>query len=240
MGYAMSGIVRIIPIVCSLLFCLYPFQPYAAEILELTTDADTFKEYYDSAANVSGDTIVGIRIGELKGKFNNDAIHIFISNANDVCVRSTTRDGRFNSSNIYHTKTPHNGADDRAVLRPITMNYKNELARYSLDDLAISAFQPLDGKCKPSSSIYLPQMSPSVEHTASLTVLINSGGRDSHIRMADGDTRFICKRIKGARVAYDQYCVIPEDKLHAGSNMYTLVMEDGFDEEPVPFKVLIP
>lgn len=229
-----------ISLIVSILLYAYPFQLYAAEILELTTDSANFKEHYDSAANVSGDTIVGIRIGELKGKLNTDDIQIFLSNTNDVCVRSTTRDGRFNSSNIYHTRTPHKGSDDRAVLRPITMHYKNELARYYLDDLAVSAFKPLDGKCKPSSSIYLPQMSPSVEHTAPLTVLINSGGRDSHIRMADGETRFICKRIQGARVAFDQYCVIPEDKLHAGANMYTLVMEDGFDEEPVPFKVLIP
>ncbi|MDD4702401.1 MAG: hypothetical protein PHI96_09290 [Desulfovibrio sp.] len=218
---------------------------FADPMTEIRANVERFRESYDQAVPVSGSAIVGLRLGESSESASVRSMYLVPPPDMDVCVRVITRDGRFSASNIYTYATPEQvrqaATGDKVRLSPITLRYADVLSAYGMDDLAFSSFSARVGACMPEISVYLPQVASPDMDWKTLTVLINSGGRYSRILLRSGKYSVPCRGItKGAHIAFDQKCVIDATLLAGGVNALTLVLDDGFGDERIDFKVAVP
>ncbi len=213
---------------------------YGQPVAELTADPGSFMESYDSAVPVSGSTVVGVRLGEADGTVAVRDTQLALLPTDEICVRSVTRDGRFSANNIYKLSSPASNRD-RARLSPVTLSYAHELSAYKKDDFAVAAFTAQGGSCQPSEAIYLPELANPQRPWQHLTILINSGARYSVLIVDKSQQKVLCQRIaQGPLIVYDQKCQVVADLLSEGINDFTLVMDDGFGDESVPFQVMLP
>ena len=228
--------------------CLSPAVPHTAErqeLPDLRADLNSFRENFDEAVPVTGNIVVGLRMGNGSGKVSVEDTFLAPPAAMNVCVRAVTKDGRFSASNVYRLASPEHisraAAAGKAHLLPVTRNYKENLSNYSMDDLAVSAFAEGKDGCIPGVNPYLPQIVASSPGSAALTILVNSGGRTSHLIHNSSKTTVSCNPLPGgARIAYNQKCVIDGVRLSEGINSFTLVLDDDFKDETVDFSVVIP
>lgn len=228
--------------------CLPSAVPHSAELQmlpELRADLNSFRENFDEAVPVTGNIVVGLRMGNGSGKVSTDDTFLAPPEGMNVCVRAVTKDGRFSASNVYRFANPEQvsraAAAGKAHLLPVTRSYKENLSKYAIDDLAVSAFTESKEGCNPGVTPYLPQIVGSATGTAALTVFVNSGGRTTRLTHNSSKTTVPCNPLpNGARIAYNQKCVIEAARLNEGINNFTLVLDDDFRDETVDFSVVIP
>ncbi|MDY0259929.1 MAG: hypothetical protein RBR41_09730 [Desulfovibrio sp.] len=222
-----------------------PSSAFSAESLPvIEADAASFKESFDQAVPVSGNIIAGLRFGDGAKKISANGTFLAPPQGRDVCVRVVTRDGRFSASNIYRLANDEQlsqaNAAGRVHLSPITHSYAEKLVNYVVDDLAVSAFMASEGGCAAGKTPYVPQIvSQGTEKV--FTVLVNSGGRSCRLTLQPNRKSVQCARFSnGARIAYDQECVMDVSHLTPGINNFVLVLDDGFNEERSSFQVIVP
>ena len=235
---------------CALQFtvCLSSAVPYSAELPELPelrADLNSFRENFDEAVPVTGNIVVGLRMGNGSGRVSAEDTFLAPPEGMNVCVRAVTKDGRFSASNIYRFASPEYvslaAAVGKAHLLPVTRKYKESLSKYASDDLAVCAFTESKEGCTPGVTPYLPQIVTSELGAAALTVFVNSGGRTSRLTHNLSKTTVQCNPLsEGARIAYNQKCVVDAARLNEGINSFTLVLDDDFKDESVNFSVVIP
>ena len=235
---------------CALLFvvCLASAVLQSAELPtlpELRADLNSFRENFDEAVPVTGNIVVGLRMGNGSGKVSAENTFLAPPAGMNVCVRAVTKDGRFSASNVYRFASPEHvslaATVGKAHLLPVTRNYKENLSQYAIDDLAVSAFTESAQGCIPGATPYLPQIITSAPEAAVLTIFVNSGGRTSRLTHNASKTIIQCNPLPdGARIAYNQKCVVAAARLNMGINNFTLVLDDDFKDETVDFSVVIP
>lgn len=219
---------------------------FSAEPLPvIEADAASFKESFDHVVPVSGNIIAGLRFGGGAKKISANGTFLAPPQGRDVCVRVVTRDGRFSASNIYRfvndEQLSQANAAGRVHLSPITRNYAEKLANYIVDDLAVSAFMASEGGCAAGKTPYVPQIVSQGKENNVFTVLVNSGGRSCRLTLQSNSKSVQCARFSnGARIAYDQECVMDVTYLTPGINNFVLVLDDGFNEERSSFQVIVP
>lgn len=218
---------------------------YSAELPELRADLSSFRENFDEAVPVTGNIVVGLRMGNGSGRVSAEDTFLAPPAGMNVCVRAVTKDGRFSASNIYRFASPEHvsraAAAGKAHLLPVTRKYKENLGKYAMDDLAVCAFTEGKDGCTPGATPYLPQIVASEPGPAALTVLVNSGGRTSRLTHNASKTTVQCTPLPdGARIAYNQKCVVEGARLAEGVNSFTLVLDDDFNDENVDFSVVVP
>lgn len=228
--------------------CLSYAVSHSAELQvlpDLSADLNSFRENFDEAVPVTGNIVVGLRVGNSSGKVSVEDTFLAPPAGTNVCVRAVTKDGRFSASNVYRFASPEQisraAIAGKAHLLPVTRNYKENLSKYAMDDLAISAFTESKDGCIPGVTPYLPQIIGSPAETAALTIFVNSGGRTTRLIHNSSKTTVQCNPLPdGARIAYNQKCVVDAARLNEGINHFTMVLDDGFKDEAVDFSVVIP
>lgn len=212
----------------------------AQNIVELSVDPTQFKESYDPKVQVSGGAIVGIRLGNSHENIQIKDVRLPAFAGNKVCVRAVTQDGRFSSNNIYKANgiIPPNST---VRISPVANIYAEQLSSYKMDAFALNAFVSAGENCAPEQALHLPQLLANPNNPQTLYVVINSGGRFSNITIVGSADKSLCSKVvDGARIAYDTICPCDVSKYKSTTVNMVVTMDDGFAEEKVAFKVLIP
>ncbi len=237
-GYVLSIVVFICLLGAS--WTLFISSTSAQEIIELTTDTNSFKEHYDRSVPVSGGAIVGIRLGRHQGPISIDNILFPAFLGEELCVRSVTQDGRYSANNIYRpTKKIHAGS--LVKLAPVTLKYAGLLSSYSYDTFAVNAFLATDGRCDPNNATHIPLLDSDSEGFRKLSVFINASGRASQMRIGKYSTSVNCTpSSEGARIAYDTQCDMDLPPHVSDAVSVQILMDDGFDKEVLHFNIILP
>jgi hypothetical protein len=208
-------------------------------------------ETYDSAAKVAaGSPLVGLRIGNVEGRVDLRNVRILAPPAlyAEICVRSTTQDGRFSAFNAYGI--PSNAGAAVLRLEPLTRSYKQELSRYAAGQLAVGAFAAELAGCPAAGALYLPLMRPGA---VELVVIANSRSRSASVEVypvpVDVATPELeplqqneCRPVgESGRIAFDLECRVQLAEQRAPAEYYLrLVFDDGFAADPYLYRVYLP
>lgn len=212
---------------------------HAQEGGAVTLVGETFNESYDATSAVSGGVVAGVRLGAAVGKVALDNIRLAGGANGIVCVRTMTRDGRFNSDNRYRFK---DGEEQPSPpLSPVTRRFAKALAAYDAGDFAVNAFTAVGEDCIINEAVHLPQIVGARTERAKLFLLVNSSSRATVLKGPGIAGEVLCEPVaQGARIAYDHECVADVAGLPEGEATFTISMDDGFAPDDVAVKVFLP
>jgi hypothetical protein len=211
---------------------------------------DSINESYDESAPVAGSPLVGLRLGEVSQR---DGNNVLIAGppvvGGGVCLRVTTRDGRFSASNFY--QTPVDASALLVRVAPLAERYRNELDRYPADEVAFRAFASSSGTCSPGGAINLPIVDRHPVRAWQLVVFANGKSQSARALLYAGEVAAVepslpliasadCTAAPGATIAYDLICTLPLPSGFAGRALLSVEFSDGFTTEHYDYQTLVP
>lgn len=211
----------------------------ALPIVDAAPLADkVFVESYDRSSPVAGSPLVGLVLGGTAAVAANSVTVIGppLSNRN-VCLRVTTKDGRFSAANIYQFTA--DAAPALLRMAPLTVQFVEQLRGYPADQVAVRAFVARNADCLPAGALNLPASTPGGAGSNDLFVLANGKSQPAQVALFSGDAKAnpdlqpetfaVCQTAeKGANIAYDLICRLPLSASLTGSVQLRLRYSDGF------------
>lgn len=228
----------------ALMALLAASAPASSTDLAVPPPGEQFHEVYDDEAPVSGSPLVGLALGVVEAPLDLAAITLVAPPPGwPICVRATTRDGRYMASNPYTIEGPPQGGPVR--LERLTRAFATQLAGYSLSGFALRAYVEGAPDCSPTGALHLPQIR-AADADAPLVVMANGQSRMATARLLDeAGTRIAeaaCVTPGGAAlIAFDLVCTLSRAALPGGGRAEVeLVFNDGFSDDLMRFRVLLP
>jgi hypothetical protein len=201
-----------------------------------------FRESYDDSRPVSGSALVGLRLGDAKGRVSPDDIVLLRPlHGQRFCVHSITQDGRFSASNLY--LLPSDAPPSSYVrLKPMTRAYGDKLVAYPMNQLAVRAFVPKGDNCSPAEALHIPEVADGGNLDV-LYVFVSSRTQTVSAALSgqDGGAQVACEQAgDSAFIAYDQMCRIPLTLNKPGVAQLDLELNDGFSSRHYDYAVMLP
>jgi hypothetical protein len=176
-------------------------EPVRAQELSLATKP--LAEVFSDRAKVTGGVIVGLSTAATRVTFDPGALFIAsgIEAGDQVCIRVTTRDGRYWSLNAYGP------AKSSAVLPRFEYptGFARDLASYRAEDIAIRAVRTTDCH-EDAEGALLPVAFDRAGAATELVVLVNAGRSHARAKLGEDGTWTECETPEGQRVAYTARC----------------------------------
>jgi len=218
-----------------------PLVQASAQETKLTISTENFAEGYTGQVNVSSaGVLVGLSVGTKPvWAISNVAVELPKDTPKQLCLRTSSLDGRFWSENPYR---PPNGVTT-ASLGPLTKQYTKVLKTMSSDQLAFRVAVPTSGKCTDlSSAQYLPVIG---EGKKELVVHINSGDKRVVTRLSRAgkavSENIECLPVENsARIAADRKCFIPLPKNPGKADLQLALIGMTGKAEKISFDIYIP
>lgn len=228
--------------------------PAAAQpaIVEAAPDSDeqNFNESYDASAPVSGSPLVGLRVGDLPAVASNNVLVVGPPDqGGGVCLRVTTRDGRFSAANFYDVPVDATGKLVR--VSPLTRQYVSELGRYPADEVAFRAFASATRDCSPGGAVNLPLYDGAPASNPQLVVFANGKSQPATAALYNTDKSeppdglapiaiVDCAPAGGSMIAYDLVCAVPLPAGFSGHALLTVEFSDGFTTDRYDYRTFVP
>jgi hypothetical protein len=202
----------------------------AEPVIVDATPPATFIESFDQSAKVSGAPLVGLRLGSATLLRDNTALLGPPDATGKLCVRVTTKDGRYYADNTYVVEAAP--LESLIRLRPLSVKYPDILRGYASDQVAIRAFVSAAEGCLPAQAVNLPVLDGPRTAAADLLVYANGKSQPARVALLDGDRSLAdaaCTTAPdGANIAYDLVCALPTAGIPAGTLTLQLQFLDGF------------
>jgi hypothetical protein len=215
-----------------------------AQGIELAEEGG-FREWYDErAARVRGDIVMGVMLVEDGAPRPSHDVAVPLmpgpaGETREVCVRITSKDGRFEAENTYRV--------DGAYPEPGgAFPYRGEYAALVADARAVALVR--EGSCVEGSEVAAPSLwggrpAPAPGGEATLYVYVNSAGNPTDV--AVGDEYFACADgTDPDALKYTAACAIPLPALaraaRDGAARLTVFVTRSLGEEEFDLTVLVP
>lgn len=214
----------------------------AEELLSLLSPDGKFREEMPEAPRASGQRLLGIQFGDASGDFDRAAFRISVGAetiGSALCVKVTTRDGRYWSLNPFKTDgvAPGNPALD------FRTDLGARLADYDMSDFAVRAVAQDD--CNEDVSGDLVPALLSAAAKPMLTLMVNGGNPLSvGARLIKGEnlvSQAHCDRPStGAMVGYNFICRLPTESAEGTANIQIFIKDMNGISSVESYQVRLP
>jgi hypothetical protein len=218
-------------------------------IIEATPPGE-FNESYDDSAPVSGSPLVGLRLGGEPALSGNNVVVAGPPAIGDgVCLRVTTRDGRFSAANFYELPKGSGGVLVRVT--PLSKDHTRELGSYPADEVAFRAFASATPECSPGGAVNLPLYDGAPAANPQLVVFANGKSQPATASLYDTDefeapaglgpfATVDCTPAGGTMIAYDLICAVPLPAGFSGHALLAVEFSDGFTTDRYAYRTFVP
>jgi len=227
-----------------------PSLAQAPQVLD-ATPPDRFNESYDVSAPVAGSPLVGLRLGDLEAAPNSITVIGPPSGDLGVCLRVTTKDGRFSSANNFGVSGDASGRLVR--ISPLTLQYQSQLRQYPAGEIAFRAFGTGSAEeCVPAHAVNLPVLGSDAATAGRLVLFANGKSQPASAALYATDavqppadlqplTKADCDPATGGTtVAYDLICRLDLPAGFSGRALLALEFSDGFSTDSYYYATLVP
>jgi len=212
--------------------------------------AGKINESYDNSVAVSGSPLVGLRLGGVQAASGNSVIVAGPPAAdNGVCLRVTTRDGRFSAANFY---APAAGVSGELIrVAPLAQEYEPQLSRYPADEVAFRAFASASGNCSPGGAVNLPIFDGDPAEPRQLVVFANGKSQAATASLYETEASEApaglapvatagCTPAGGSMIAFDLVCKLQLPPGFNGRALLSVEFSDGFSTDRYDYRTLVP
>ncbi len=238
---------------CTLAWALLAAVPalgQAPQVIEANAP-ENFNESYDLSAPVAGSPLVGLRLGDLEAAGDN-AITVIGPPAGDsgVCLRVTTKDGRFSSANNFGVTG--NASGQLVRISPLTQEYRSQLSQYPAGEIAFRAFGTSSSECVPARALNLPVLGSDAATSSRLVLFANGKSQPATVALYPTDATEPPPGLRpvaetgctpatgGTTVAYDLVCRLDLPSGYSGRALLALEFSDGFSTDSYYYATLVP
>lgn len=193
---------------------------------------EAFNESYDESSPVSGSPLVGLRLGTPDVASGNVALIAGLAAFDgSLCLRVTSKDGRFHAANAYSLAPAP--ADALVRVTPLARKFAEALEGYGPTQVAIRAFASETAACMPAKAVNLPVLDGPRSPGSDLVVFANGKSQPAELALLTAAPEPVVEAPcdpagDGANIAYDLVCRVslPDDL--AGRATLRLRFSDGF------------
>lgn len=251
---------HLLPVLLTALLCATGLQAQEELIVNAELVGDPTESYDPARAKVSGPPLVGLRLGSRDGNVNPEKINpesLFVvrppSLDSTICIRATTQDARYSTSNRYQIlkKTPK---AKYVRLQPLTKKYAETLRSYDNNKFAIRAYATFSPDCAHDEIVHLPVSAQAPFRLKDAELIVFANGRSqlgqamlyaagSGTGEPQGDLLASkdCTRAGAASlIAYDLLCRLAIPDGASGRMLLVLEFNDGFKSTAYRFAVYLP
>lgn len=228
-----------------------PALAQAPAIVDAEPARPPLNEAYDDSAPVSGSPLVGMRLGALSAVADSNSVVVVAppEAGSQVCLRVTTRDGRFSASNLYD---PGGGLPQFVRLRPLADRYRAQLSNYPADEIGFRAFASTSSDCIPARAVNLPVYDAASGPATPLVLFANGKSQPATAALYRTDaaeppdgldpvvSAACTPPVAGSMIAYDLVCRLDLPAGFSGRALVALEFSDGFSTDRYYYATAIP